>query len=242
MKPGAKFCTKCGQTREGIVCPECGTLNFRNFCRVCNTPLTAMAQRAVTEAKNDPKFKAIQAKAEELAELQAQIEELQKGGGHSAPAELSAADRAMLDDYAAVLASIGVAKPQERKTVESRPQPERPRFEEKVKSLDEIMAAYREKAAEMDAALASLTPPPDFTPEQQRDYYSARKIGRMHTEITIGDGYNPYKWKCNLCGALHSNPTECAQPELGGTWIYISPEDYMAQTGDYNENQTFIIE
>ena len=79
MKPNAKFCTKCGQSIEGVKCPQCGTLNARNFCRKCNTPLTPRALKAIEAAKNDPKFKVVEKKAEELAELQSLIEEIQKG-------------------------------------------------------------------------------------------------------------------------------------------------------------------
>lgn len=247
MKETARFCTNCGQSREGIICPECGTLNSRNFCRKCNTPLTLMAQKAVAEAKNDPKFKALQAKAEELAELHARIEELRNAADekeYEVP-ELSAADRAMLDEYADILASIGVAKPEKKKEPKkTKPQPQetRPKYEDKAAMLDEVLKAYKEKAAEMDAALAALTPPPDYTPEQQRDYYSARKVATVVNTYDMS-GYDPMMWQCNLCGALHKAPTQCAAPELGGVWIYVTPEQYNMEMQGHNiTNTTLKIE
>ena len=33
MIPGEKFCSECGNAVGGIVCPKCGTLNFRSFCK-----------------------------------------------------------------------------------------------------------------------------------------------------------------------------------------------------------------
>ncbi|MDE6286627.1 MAG: hypothetical protein K2L99_06515, partial [Muribaculaceae bacterium] len=87
--------------------------------------------------------------------------------------------------------------------------------------------AYKEKAAEMNAALAALVPPPDYTPQQKRDYFSARKVIRSHVHADLSE-YNPSVWCCNYCGCLHNNPSECAEPQLGGTWIYQSPEEYIA--------------
>ncbi|MDE5840011.1 MAG: zinc ribbon domain-containing protein, partial [Muribaculaceae bacterium] len=182
MKPNAKFCTRCGQSGEGIVCPECGTLNSRNFCRRCNHPLTPMAMQAMEQAKKDPAFRAVQKKADELAEMQRKILELQRQTATTGqkPPELSDADKALLNEYADILASIGTSpiKPAAAKPSSPREQneiPERRAFQDPCADLEDIMAAYREKAAELNQALAAMTPPPEYTPEQQRDYFSARK-------------------------------------------------------------------
>lgn len=242
MSVTARFCTHCGQPREGITCPQCGTLNSRNFCRKCNSPLTPMAQIEQERAKNDPKFKIVQAKAKELAELHRQIEQLRKGRKQEESVHhLSEEDKKMVDEYAQLLQSMGVMvsgsqgnAPQEQET--------RKRYEENIMSLDEIMDAYRNKVAEMDAALSALTPPPDYTPEQQRDYYSARKIATIHTEYDMS-GYRSSMWQCNLCGAIHNCPSECTRPELGGTWIYVTPEQYIEERGSSIINkQTLDIE
>jgi hypothetical protein len=29
------------------------------------------------------------------------------------------------------------------------------------------------------------------------------------------------KWKCNFCGNLHNDPNECAEPGLGGSWVFL---------------------
>lgn len=241
MKEKAKFCSKCGQSREGIICPECGTLNSRNFCRKCGIPLTDMAQLAMKAAKNDPAFKAIQAKADELAELHARIEAMTEGGaeGEANPPQLSEADRQLLDEYADILGSIGsyVPKPVEKSQSEV---PTRKEYADDVMSLDEIMAAYKEKAAEMNEALAALAPPPEFTPEQQRDYYCARKIARVDVKYDM-TGYRPNLWVCNFCGYPHFNPAECSEPELGGTWIYVTPEEYIQKNGAYLDSSSSLV-
>lgn len=242
MKPSARFCTQCGQPREGLLCPVCGTLNARNFCRKCNAPLTEMARQAVAAAQEDPAFRLVQAKAAELAVLHDRIEKLRKTDGRSESSpELSETDRALLDEYARVLQSVGasapVQPPVQEKETEARVQ-----YADAVLSLDEIMTAYREKVAEMNAALSAMVPPPGFVPEQQRDYYSARRVASVHTEYDLS-GYQPTVWKCNLCGALHNCPSECAEPQLGGTWVYVTPEQYIEENGDFIVKQrTLMIE
>lgn len=235
MKPNAKFCTRCGQSAEGVKCPQCGTLNSRNFCRKCNTPLTPRALQAIEAAKKDPQFKVVEKKAEELAELQALIEEIQNESTETKPApQLSEEDRQLLNEYASLLDSIGINKP-EIKPVVQQEESKRKTYEAKGMSLDDIMKAYREKANEMDEALAALVPPPEFTPEEQRDYFSARKIARLDQPV-------PMLWKCNLCGALHPCPAECAEPRLGGVWIMVSLEEFYANGGHRTDPAKIIID
>ena len=235
MKPTGKFCTHCGQPRDGVKCPQCGTLNSRNFCRKCNTPLTPRALKAIEAAKKDPQFKVVEKKAEELAELQSLIEEIQNGPSETRPLpQLSEEDQQLINEYASLLDSIGVEKPQV-KPAEKPEEAKRRTYEAKGMSLEDIMKAYKEKAAEMDEALAALTPPPDFTPEEQRDYFSARKIARLDQPV-------PMLWKCNLCGALHPCPSECAEPQLGGQWVTVSPDEFYANGGYRTAPAKLIIE
>ena len=235
MKPNAKFCTKCGQSVEGVKCPQCGTLNSRTFCRKCNTPLTPRALKAIETAKNDPKFKVVEKKAEELAELQSIIEELQNATPETqAVPQLSAEDQQLINEYASLLDSIGIEKPHVKPVVKQE-EAKRKTYESKGMSLDDIMKAYKEKAAEMDEALANLVPPPEFTPEEQRDYFSARKIARIEHPV-------PMLWKCNLCGCLHPCPSECAEPELGGQWVMVSYEEFIARGGTTTEPAKLIID
>lgn len=244
MKPGAKFCSKCGQNRNGVVCPQCHTLNARNFCRKCNFPLTPNGQLALEAAKSDPRFKAVQAYAEELAELHERIVELRHGGPSAKPQELSEADKALLDEYAQLLQAIGSGSLQPKASrKKSKPaEAPQPEYADTTVSLDEIMEAYRQKAEEMNRALAEMVPPVDFTPEQQRDYFAARKIASVKTQYDMSD-YSPTMWKCNFCGALHHTPSGCARPELGGTWQYVSEEEYVDKYKDYiGSTTTFVIE
>lgn len=233
MKENAKFCTRCGQSRNGVECPNCGTINARNFCRKCNSPLTTMAQKALSAAQNDPLFKTVQKKADELAEIHARIEELRNNTPDQTAIELSDEDKNLLNEYADILGMIGAAPPPQK---EMQTEPLKTEFTKRKQysahtiSIEDLLKSYKEKADEMNDALAAMTPPPDFTPEQQRDYYSARKIATVVTTTACDmSDYRPMQWRCNLCGCAHNAPAECAQPELGGVWEYVGIEEYIAE-------------
>lgn len=237
LKPGKKFCTRCGAPKDGIACPSCGTMNARNFCRHCNTPLTEMGEAAQAMAMADPQFIAVRHKAEEMANLLMQIDRLQKDA-ETTPLDkeperisLSEADQAMLNEYRQLLGSI-TAIPLQQTVTSQPPEETRRQYSVPTLSMDKLLEAYREKATEMNAALAAMVPPAEFTPEQQRDYYSARKVASIQTEYDMSD-YAPTMWQCNLCGALHKCPSECAQPELGGAWISVTPEKYIQKNEAY---------
>lgn len=77
MSAGEAFCPECGNSRSGIVCPHCNTLNFRSFCRSCNAPLNPLALYAIEQAKADPRYQRACAIAEELADMEDEMAQLQ---------------------------------------------------------------------------------------------------------------------------------------------------------------------
>lgn len=69
---------------------------------------------------------------------------------------------------------------------------------------------------DLNALLDRMLPPAGSTPQEQRNYYCARKVAvkvNVTRRVRIG-------WVCNYCGATHSNPSECVKPFLGGSWKY----------------------
>lgn len=198
-------------------------------------PLTPRALKAIEAAKNDPKFKVIEKKAEELAELQSLIEDIQKEvtETQSTP-QLSEEDQQLINEYSSLLECIGIENPLVKH--EAKQEVNRHKtYVAKGMSFEDIMKAYKEKAAEMDEALSALVPPPDFTPEEQRDYFSARKIAKLEQPV-------PMLWKCNLCGCLHPCPSECAEPQLGGVWVMVSLEEFREHGGIATDPVKLIIE
>ena len=89
LEDDESFCTSCGNPRQGIKCPTCGTLNFRSFCRHCNTPLNELAQKAIEKARRHPIVARTKQLAQELQELQERIQQM--------------VSDASLDDVASVL-------------------------------------------------------------------------------------------------------------------------------------------
>lgn len=71
--PGQIVCDECRMPLDGIVCPVCGTLNYRSFCSRCNAPLNRAAEAAVEKAKKDPVFQQVSSLIEKASRLKKQI-------------------------------------------------------------------------------------------------------------------------------------------------------------------------
>ena len=188
------FCGECGNPRKGIVCPECGTLNFRSFCRNCNHPLNPMAQDEMEKAAKDPTF-------QQICEVQKQIVELEE--------QLNA-------DY---------QLPEQQTTNDQHPE----QFEQSEQStqpnstpdtLNQLSEEYDAKVQEMNKMLSSMMPAPGTSPQIQRNYYSARKLPFIGTTTSKNIIRKKIGWVCNYCGYTHKCPSECCEPQLGGTWLY----------------------
>lgn len=233
MEADDSFCPDCGNPRIGIICPDCNTLNFRSFCRKCNRPLNEMAMQEMQKAKHDPVFQEMLALAQELADLEERIldtpsGEISEEDSEPPQLELSEADKKLIQQYKDLFAGSGsleeisIPKP---KPLKETPVQARPKIQLNVKrvDLDEAKQLYKEKLEEMRGLMEKLRPEGDMTPQMQRNYYSARKLPVLRKSVSKA----PVCWVCNLCGCQHNQPSECAQPELGGTWIY---EDVVTVT------------
>lgn len=206
MDPSDRFCPECGNSREGIVCPECGTLNFRSFCRKCNHPLDHMAQAAIAQAQADPKF-------QRMVELQQRMVELERQILDGADKALSEADESLKQQYDALLAMIsgGVSEKQTEAKVTD-------------EGLKQMAQEYRESVQQMNAIMADLMPDAGMTPQEQRNYFCARKLPVITVTRRKEVIQQPVEWICNYCGCHHSQPSDCVEPQLGGTWVYENIE------------------
>lgn len=240
MEPGDVFCGECGGSTHGVTCPQCGTLNFRSFCRNCNAPLDELAQQELEKAKHDPVYGRMLTLAKRLAELEsqmqaaataAQTEEEERVADFSQVAELTEEEKALMAQYKLLMEQMGMA-PTETPKVEA-PKPETPKSAEpkkrrKLETADvtALQEEYRQGLQEMQDLMSQLIPDPGTTPQIQRNYYSARKLPVIRTEVVR----SPAEWVCNYCGCHHRQPSECCEPELGGTWIY---EEYTVTKKTY---------
>lgn len=210
------FCTNCGNPSQGIECPQCKTLNFRSFCRVCNTPLNEMAHQAVEEAKNDPRMQKVWQLAQELVDMQDSILSVPETteADEVSVDVLSDEDKQLLDKYRNLFSHLGNApisdddKSIHRESKSPNVKKETSKQHKSVPSLADL----QKKIEEMKAAMASIFPDPNATPEVQRNFICARKIQISEKVKSC--------WVCNYCGCRHNQPSECAREELGGEWEY----------------------
>ena len=223
VEPGMRFCTECGNNREGITCPHCGTLNFRSFCKNCFAPLNEQAQKALTEAKFDPHFQRAEQLVREMAELEKIISEAEAAdqyiGAPDRSVRLSDEDRQIIDAYRDLFA--GIANPPPPSAPADDPAPATRTRERKqflIQRAEDAMKLYKSKMAELQMHMDAMLPDSAATPEEQRDFFSARIITTTRIEL-VKQG-----WVCNYCGCFHKCPNECAEPQLGGKWVFFEKE------------------
>ncbi len=218
MEEDEHFCPECGSARKGIRCPNCGTLSRRSFCSHCNTPLNEIAREALRQAKADPAFKRAEQLAAELAELEKRIEN-SVGSRQVIDTSLNQEARKAASRYAGLFGDVATIKV-----------PDTPVTQYVTRSkvlvgniLETAIAEYKAKAEELQQTIASMLPPPSATPEEKRNFFCARKIMTVEMRATRQE------WVCNYCGCRHQQPSECAEPELGGTWIFVEQPTPVAK-------------
>lgn len=228
-----RFCTECGNNRKGIRCPRCGTLNHHSFCKNCFAPLNERAQKALSDAKWDPHFQRAEQLAREMKELEKVIEEANTTAAQydDAPDQsvsLTDADRQVLADYNELLAGLSnppkISTPPSSSSGGSRPTQTKERKKFAIQKAKDAMAAYKAKMAELQMHMDAMMPPSAATPEEQRDFFSARMITTTTIELVR------QAWVCNYCGCYHKCPNECVEPQLGGKWIFFEKVTESTQT------------
>ena len=198
MRPDDLDCPECGMPSEGVVCPRCQIRNYRAFCRQCNQPLSRAARRAVEKAKQDPKVQEaarLLAKISELeAELDGRLPLSETDQGPETPTE----GAIWLQD---MMAKVGFTPAEMPKATRR----------QVGRSRETVMDEYKKAVEEAGA-----------TPQEQRNYYTARKVAVMEVMETRWYAVKcetPIGWVCNRCQVFHNSPEECAVREFGGKWI-----------------------
>ena len=216
---GEDECPECGMSRSGVVCPKCGTRNAGGFCRKCNEPLTLAAKKELERALKDPQFVKAAELAVKAAELLARIEM------EDAPEEDVKKEVELPEDILKLKVLLGkttlrqpgsVAEPVEAPALRQAQGPNvKQQQAQGPKSKAELRAEYSKIKAELDKALNEMLPPVGSTPQEQRNYFSARKLP---VEKTIQTKTRE-AWVCNFCGCWHNCPSECCEPWHGGKWV-----------------------
>lgn len=235
-------------SRSGVVCPKCGTRNAGGFCRKCNEPLTLAAKKEQERALKDPQFVKAAELAVQAAELLARIEaeEQEVTGQESKEVELPE-DVLRLKELLGKTTlrrfdKISDRSDQKRETGSVAEPVEAPALRQaqglrtsttgepcrttcsaanKMKSKAELRAEYSKIQEELNKALEGMLPPVGSTPQEQRNYFSARKLPVEKVILTKGRE----AWVCNFCGCWHNCPSECCEPWHGGKWVYEYKEE-----------------
>lgn len=83
---------------------------------------------------------------------------------------------------------------------------------------EQARETYQRVVKDINQLFEEMLPPAGSTPEEQFNYYSARKVAIETVQTTKQTTI--LGWVCNYCGCRHHQPSECAEPWHGGTWIY----------------------
>lgn len=245
---GEDECPECGMSRSGIVCPKCGIRNAGGFCRKCNEPLTLAAKKELERAQKDPQFLKAAELAVQAAELLARIEAEDQEVPESEIKEIELPEDVLrlkellgkttlrrfdkLSDRSDQKRETGsVAEPVEapalrqaqglRTSTTGEPCRTTCSAANKMKSKAELRAEYSKIQEELNKALEGMLPPVGSTPQEQRNYFSARKLPVEKVILTKGRE----AWVCNFCGCWHNCPSECCEPWHGGKWVYEYKEE-----------------
>ena len=213
------FCGECGGNTKGTPCPSCGTLSFRSFCPNCNSPVDELGIEELEKAKSDPLFQQICSLAEKIIEARESGVPIKSSKHQLSPEILSLLERykAMQsnnDDDKSNRSSYSIEVPSQDQKLGSH------KKEIQLSDCGVDIQDISSAVEELNALMRSMIPDPGLTPQMQRNYYSARKVAVYRKSIVR----EAVGWVCNLCGCHHGSPSECARPELGGTWVYQDKE------------------
>lgn len=216
MRPEDQDCPECGMPAEGLVCPSCGTRNFRPFCRKCGIPLSRAARAAVERAKADPKVQEAARALVRIAELEAELAgSLPEDGEPAEPTEGAKRLRELM-------ANVGFTPAEAPKATGRK----------MGRSREEVLAEYDKAVEDANKILEEMLPPAGMTPQEQRNYHTARKVAMM--EVTEHRWYaievqKRMGWECNRCHVLHNDPSECCVREFGGKWVTMSHTEVVPE-------------
>jgi rubrerythrin len=207
-------CPECGMPSDGVICPDCGTLNFRSFCRKCNRPLSRVARKAVEKAKADPKVQEAVDILIRMAALEAEMQNATDDDDTTVDTSHEPTEKELR--LRELMGKIGF-KPAEKPKVQPK--------QNKSRSREEIQAEYQRMVEEANKVLESMVPPAGSTPQEQRNYSTARKVAVMETyKEKVSVSYlagqeERMGWVCKRCQIFHRCPEECGVREYGGQWV-----------------------
>lgn len=204
FEEGQKFCSECGNPPTGIICKSCGTLSHFDFCPNCNTPQTEQANEIIQELKNSIEFQTISNLI---------ISEVQSIANPS-PNSLEQINNYLSKFNQQVKKKKSFSLEADNNIEENIKTTEQSGV--KVKSEQDKLIEQEQKEIEAIKLLKEAQSKTFANNQEARRFFGALKI--ILPAVIIKR--KPIGWMCNAYGSTHETPQECADPSMGGIWIY----------------------
>ena len=204
IEEGQRFCSECGNPPTGITCKSCGTLSHFDFCPKCNTPQTEQAQETIQELLSSSEFQNI---------TNLSITESKSG------TEVSNTAISQISNYLSKFNQQPKKKKAFSLETDNKIEDNIKAAEEssiKVKSEQFKIAEQEQKELEAIKLLKEIQNRKFANNQEARRFFGALKI--ILPQVIIKR--KPLGWICNAYGCTHDAPQDCADPSMGGTWIY----------------------
>jgi predicted amidophosphoribosyltransferase/regulator of replication initiation timing len=212
----ALFCPECGKPKDGIPCPNCGTLSIFDFCSKCGKPVTEEAIADLRLAR-DERAAAPGATKKTFSSHQ----EARRWHNAHRPDAQTADIKAELAQLEALINS----KP-ELETIEN----ETPVSAKKPLFSDRQMNSIRQTGAVVEEITRQRIEAERIAEEKRKAEEAERKRKEEERQRQIKEAQERKEalerqlraraWRCNAYGAIHpGGPNECADPSKGGQWV-----------------------
>ncbi|RKR82301.1 hypothetical protein BDD43_2477 [Mucilaginibacter gracilis] len=221
VKPGQKFCGTCGNNPEGNICKACGTHSIFDFCPKCKQPVSRDSANYLQQLNASPQVTEIKALMEVLSKSMEAASPKPKPQVQAPPQDASwlnqlqnyeeqfTDNKAVEQDKTAVSKfSFGKANIDATDKVSN----QQPVANTPTASIDEQREALQSK-------IAALQKQAFADNQQARKFYTGLQISLPELNVFY---IKPTRigWRCNFAGNVHDNPSQCACPRDGGSWIY----------------------
>jgi len=219
----ALFCPECGKPKNGIPCPNCGTLSIFDFCSKCGKPVTEEAIAELKHAQEEMASQASSAAPETAKKTFSSNQEARRWYNAQAAAQT--------DGIETELAQLEAL-------INSKPEPEEPEQIENEapvpvkKSLfsDRQMESIRKTGAVVDEITRQRFEAERIAEEKRKAEEAERKRKEAERQRQLKEAQERKEalerqlraraWRCNAYGAIHpGGPNQCADPSKGGQWI-----------------------
>lgn len=208
-------CPECGMPADGVECPDCHIRNFRPFCRQCGKPLSRAARMGVEKAKKAPKVLETVRLLQHMADLKAELAAADGGTPEHKESQQPEELPELEQQFRILMSKVGF------KTAEQPRVASKTANTKSQRTREQILAEYERAIQDTNRILSEMLPPAGSTPQEQRNYYTARKVAVVELMTETWYGINPRAamgWRCSRCQVLHDDPSQCSYKEFGGQW------------------------